>query len=277
MIAKYDIDPDDFYFASTLNAAAITALPEEVNGKNRLDSEKKLKSNLYLCIGDEAQRLFKARKPTVNIKTVLDEMQSVFQRERNVIHERGLLYGRKQRENETFEKFHAELSALAGRCDFANKAENVRDIFIMNMPESDCQRDLSRSTKLPEEVYRIALSYERGERAYRSYTGKPASIAPAISKKQEPVKNIRRGQGFFRGRGRGEVEDTPKDQLVVGEAAITVGVTIATHQILPLTTSQVVLQREQHANRAKNWDILKEHVEELGEVLTNGEDEDESA
>ena len=68
MIAKYDIDPDDFYFASTLNTAAITALPEEVNGKNRLDSEKKLKSNLYLCIGDEAQRIFKARKPTVNIK-----------------------------------------------------------------------------------------------------------------------------------------------------------------------------------------------------------------
>ena len=52
MIAKYDIDPNDFYFASTLNAAAITALPEEVNGKNRLDSEKKLKSNLYFCIGD---------------------------------------------------------------------------------------------------------------------------------------------------------------------------------------------------------------------------------
>ena len=84
MIAKYDVDPDDFYFASTLNAAVITALPDEVNGKNRLDSEKKLKSNLYLCIGDEAQRIFKARKPTVNIKTeryprVLDEMQNVFQ------------------------------------------------------------------------------------------------------------------------------------------------------------------------------------------------------
>ena len=69
MIAKYDIDPDDFYFARTLNAAAITAMPEEVNGKNRIDSEKKLKSNLYLCIGDEAQRLFKARKPAVNVKT----------------------------------------------------------------------------------------------------------------------------------------------------------------------------------------------------------------
>ena len=62
----------------------------------------------------------------------------------------------------------------------------------------------------------------------------------------------------------------------MGEAAITVGVTIATHQILPLITSQVVLQREQHVTRAENWDILNKYVEELEEVLTNGEDEDES-
>ena len=134
MIAKYDIEPDDFYFARTLNAVAIAALPEDVNGKNRIEAEKKLKSDLYLCIGDEAQRIFKARKPAVNVKTeryprVLDEMQNVFKRERNVTHERGLFYGRKQRENETLEKFHAELSALAGRCDFANAAENVRDFF----------------------------------------------------------------------------------------------------------------------------------------------------
>ena len=68
MIAKYDIDLDDFYFARTLNAAAIAALPDDVNGKNRTESEKKLKSNLYLCIGDEAQRFFNARKPGVKIK-----------------------------------------------------------------------------------------------------------------------------------------------------------------------------------------------------------------
>ena len=76
-------------------------------------------------------------------------------------------------------------------------------IFIMNMRESDCQRELSRSIMLPEEVYRIALTYERGERAYKSYTGKPASSAPPITIKQEPVSNIRRGQGYFRGRARG--------------------------------------------------------------------------
>ena len=99
--------------------------------KNRIEAEKKLKSNLYLCIGDEAQRIFKARKPAVNVERVLDEMRNVFKRERNVTHERGLFYGRKQRENETFEKFHAELSAIAGRCDFANAAEDIRDIFLL--------------------------------------------------------------------------------------------------------------------------------------------------
>ena len=77
---------------------------------------------------------------------VLDEMQNVFKRERNVTHERGLFYGRKQRENEMFEKIHAELSAPAGRCDFAIAAQNVREIFIMNMRESNCQRGLSRSS-----------------------------------------------------------------------------------------------------------------------------------
>ena len=72
------------------------------------------------------------------------------------------------------------------------------------------------------------------------------------------------------------MEDTPKDQVVVEEAEITVGVTIATHQILPWITSRAVLQEEQHVTRAKSWDILKEHVEELEEVLTNGGNEDES-
>ena len=135
MIAKYNIDPDDFCFARTINAAAIAALAEDVYGKNRIEAEKKLKSNLYLCIGDEAQRIFKDRKPAVNVKKeryrqILDEMQNVFKFERNVTHERGLFYGRKQRENETFEKFHAELSALAGRCDFA-KRPKMFVIFLL--------------------------------------------------------------------------------------------------------------------------------------------------
>ena len=92
LIAKYDIDPDDFYFVATLDATAIAALPGDVNRKNCLESEKKLKPKLYLCIGNEAQKIFKPRKLAVSFKMeqyprVLDEMQNVFKRERNVIHE----------------------------------------------------------------------------------------------------------------------------------------------------------------------------------------------
>ena len=130
-------------------------------------------------------------------------MQNVFKQERSVTHRRGLFYGRKQRENETFERFHADLSALAGKCDFANAAEKIRDNFFINLRESDCQKELSRSTKLPEEIYRIALSYERSECAYKSYTGKPALSAPQITIDQEPVSNIRREQRYFRGRAGG--------------------------------------------------------------------------
>ena len=92
---------------------------------------------------------------------------------------------------------------MAGRCVFANATENIREIFIMNMPEFDCQGELSRSTKSPEEVYRIALFDERGERTYKSYPGKPASSAPYMTIQQEPVSNIRRGQSYFRIRGGG--------------------------------------------------------------------------
>ena len=42
-----------------------------------------------------------------------------------------------------------------------------------------------------------------------------------------------------------DVEDIPKDQVVVGEAKITVGATIATRQTLPWITSRAVLQKEQ--------------------------------
>ena len=40
MIAKCDIDPDGFYFDATLDATAIAVLHADLNGKNRLESEK---------------------------------------------------------------------------------------------------------------------------------------------------------------------------------------------------------------------------------------------
>ena len=91
------------------------------------------------------------------------------------------------------------------------------------------QRELSRSTKLPEEIYNIALSYERSERAYKSYTGKSASSAPQITIEQEQKEN----KGVFEVEQAGDSEEIPQGQAV--GAVITVDVTIATHRkILPI-------------------------------------------
>ena len=43
------------------------------------------------------------------------------------------------------------------------------------MRESDCQREFSTTTETPKEVYRVAFSYERGDRAYKLFTERPVS------------------------------------------------------------------------------------------------------
>ena len=73
----------------------------------------------------------------------------------------------------------------------------------------------------------------------------------------------------------GHAADIPKDQ-VVGAAETTVAVIIVMRRILLSIILLVVLQRELHVMRVGNWDILNAHAGELEEVLTNGEDEDES-
>ena len=86
----------------------------------------------------------------------------------------------------------------------------------MNMNNREAQNELCRSTKTPEEVYRIALSYERGYKYAKSYgsaTGEATTSGTtggngAFQIKTEPVETIRggyqnnrqRGRGSFRGR-----------------------------------------------------------------------------
>ena len=53
MVAKHSINPKNYYYAAILTAAQVTALPEEADGKNRLESEQVLISNLYLWLGEK--------------------------------------------------------------------------------------------------------------------------------------------------------------------------------------------------------------------------------
>ena len=193
-----------------------------------MEAEQTLISNLYLCLGERGQDELHNRKPHLDLATtryprVLDEFESVFRKERNETFETYQLLSRKQRDGETLEEFHSVLSGLAARCSLGTLERRVlRDVFIVNMSNKEAQTELCRSTKTPDEVYRIALSYERGDKYAKSYKvsggGLTAAPAGSLQIKAEPISAIRGGyrrpfqrggRGFGRGgtRGRGGAAD----------------------------------------------------------------------
>ena len=221
-MAKHSLNPKNFYYASTLTAAQVTALPEEVDGKNRLASEQTLISNLYLCLGEKKQDELPKRRPHLDLSTtrysrLLDTIETEFKKERKETYESFQLLARKRQIEESLEQFHSVLSGLAARCNFGTlKTRILRDVFIKNMNNREAQNELCRSTKTPEEVYRSAISYERGYKYVKSYgsaTGGATTSGTtggngAFQIKTEPVGTIRGGYrnnrqrslGSFRGR-----------------------------------------------------------------------------
>ena len=144
-----------------------------------------------------------------------------FKKERNETYESNQLLSRKQFINESLGQFQSVLSGLAARCNFGVLEDCIlKDVFIVNMNNREAQNELCRSLKTPEEVYRIALAYERGNKYATSYvaTGslgtQGSSSGGGIQIKSEPIGPIRgeyrnnreRGRGSYQGRGsnRGE-------------------------------------------------------------------------
>ena len=84
----------------------------------------------------------------------------------------------------------------------------LSDVFIVNMSNKEAQTELCRSIMTPDEVYQIALSYERGDKYAKTYKvsggGLAAAPARALQIKAEPIGAIRGGyrRPFQRG-GRG--------------------------------------------------------------------------
>ena len=126
-------------------------------------------------------------------------METEFKKERNETYETFQLLAWKQHIAESLEQFHSVLSGLPARCNFgALETRILRDVFIVNMNNREAQNELCRSTKTPEEVYRIALSYERGYKYAKSYGSATGGAtkngntggAGAFQIKTEPVGDI---------------------------------------------------------------------------------------
>ena len=150
--------------------------------------------------------------------SVLVAIETEFKKERNETYEtfQLLTRTRKQHIGESLEQFHSILSGLAARCNLgALETRILRDVFIVNMNNREAQNELCRSTKTPEEVYRIALSSERRYKYAKSYgsttegatTSGTTSGTGASQIKTEPVGTIRGGYRNSRQRGRGSFRE----------------------------------------------------------------------
>ena len=216
MVAKHGLNPKNFYYASTLTTAQVTALPEEVDEKDCLASEQTLISNLYLCLGEKGQDELHKRKPHLDLSTTrysrgLDTIETEFKKERNETYETVQLLARKQQIGKSLEQFHSVFNGLAARCNFGTLETRIlRDVFNVNMNNREAHNELCRSTKTPEEVYRIVLSYERRYKYAKSYgsaTGEQQLVAPPVEMER------------FRSK-RNQLEHSEEDTETIDSAAV---------------------------------------------------------
>ena len=110
MVAKHGVNHKTFHSGGSLTTAQITALPEEVDGKNRLKCEQMLISNLYLCLEEKGQEEFHNIPPHMDLGAtryprVFDALEAELKKERIATYEIFQLPSRKQQISDSLEHF----------------------------------------------------------------------------------------------------------------------------------------------------------------------------
>ena len=148
--------------------ASIKTETKKFNGMRIEEADKKLRSVLYLALGNEGKRIFgqkftKVKVLQISFKEFWEFLAIAFVRKTNVTFERHKLLNRKQRDRESLEQFWGALAEMAKKCDItAGEEEWIRDIFINNMKNYDIQKKLLTETLPPRKALNVALIDEKG-------------------------------------------------------------------------------------------------------------------
>jgi len=110
-------------------------------------------SSLIYAMGNEAddihaQFTFTNADDSMKWTPVVDKFDAYFKPHKNVIHNRALFHKRRQQPTESIEEFYRELHRLADTCDFANKSEAIRDIFVIGITDSEIAKKLQLTQDL---------------------------------------------------------------------------------------------------------------------------------
>ena len=172
----------------------------KINGLQIGDFHKKLKSlksQLYQALGKEGQKWFSHKKLGKDywILTLLnwELLKTTFTVTTNLTYERFKFLGRRQKENESLEKFHEILSELAKNCKLGElESALVRDIFITNMRNVEIQKKLCIEYLTPENILSYVLDHEKGTKIHQQYLKFPTYNAVQRPQyfKNEPTLNV---------------------------------------------------------------------------------------
>ena len=168
------------------------------NGLQIGDIDKKLKSQLYLALGREGQKCFSHKNPgkrilDFNFAKFWELLKTTFMVTTLLTYERIKFFGRRQKENESLEKFHEILSELAKNCKLGElESELVRDIFITNMRNVEIQKKLCIEYLTPEDVLSYVLVHEKGTKIHQQCLNFPTynAVQRPQYTKNEPTINI---------------------------------------------------------------------------------------
>jgi hypothetical protein len=73
---------------------------------------------------------------------VLDKFDAHFQPQKNTIHHRAIFHRRNQLPGETVEQYVRELYSFAEKCDFTDKKEDIRDMFVIGVRDMEISKSL---------------------------------------------------------------------------------------------------------------------------------------
>ena len=126
-----------------------------------------------MALGREGQKCVShkntgKRKLDINFAELWELLKTTFTASTHLTYEIYKFFGRRQKDNESLEKFHKTLSELAKNCKLGElESELVRDIFLTNMRNVEIQKKLCIEYLAPENVLSYVLVHEKGTKIHQ--------------------------------------------------------------------------------------------------------------
>ena len=128
----------------------------------------------------EGRRTFGSQEPTIQIdrlatKDLLESLDKVFTKQRNITFDRYTFLTRKQLKGEPVEKFYGCLRELSLNCDLGSHEESIiHDVFTANMQDGEIQRELLKETRTAKKALEVAMNIEMGKQNQLKISGTSA-------------------------------------------------------------------------------------------------------